>query len=383
MKTSDIEALKTFTYNWDNKLRSVDSGGNTLVAVKYDPDGNRIFKASSEAGTRKYIVDIVGDLPVILTEIDPGDPANPADDTIAKTYIYANGQILAQHNGSVAQDNKYFYIHDRLGSVRQVIDTSGDVVKYYTYKPFGETLEEQGTLSNPFMFTGQYLDSEIDEYYLRARQYDPHISRFTSRDPVLGRFKEPMTLHVYLYCLNDPVNRTDLSGEVAIIGLFQTSAFRSAMRSAMWGAIGGALRNADRGLEGAAWGAAKGFAGGFAGGFIGHGISSFSSAGFISKIMGKEIAANIQMAGKFVGGGIGSAVQTAITDIGEEAFVSNMFSSVLIGTVYGGTAEPLANWLPGGVGIPKEWSKLTIETYQFLMNMAFQNMLDSETSENP
>ena len=131
---------------------------------------------------------------------------------IEKTYIYANSQILAQHDGDY-EDDRYFYIHDRLGSVRQVINESGSVVRYYTYKPFGEVLEEDGSFDNPFMFTGQYYDSEVAQYYLRARMYDPHIGRFTSRDPVSGKFKEPMTLHAYLYCLNDPVNYIDPSGK--------------------------------------------------------------------------------------------------------------------------------------------------------------------------
>jgi RHS repeat-associated protein len=69
-----------------------------------------------------------------------------------------------------------------------------------------------GTLDNPFMFTGQYYDSEIDQYYLRARQYDPLLARFTARDPVLGKFREPLTLHTYLYQSNDPLNRVDLNG---------------------------------------------------------------------------------------------------------------------------------------------------------------------------
>jgi RHS repeat-associated protein len=62
------------------------------------------------------------------------------------------------------------------------------------------------------MFTGQYYDSEIAEYYLRARQYDPHIARFTARDLVFGQFEEPLTLHRYLYCRNNPVNMVDPQG---------------------------------------------------------------------------------------------------------------------------------------------------------------------------
>jgi RHS repeat-associated protein len=149
----------------------------------------------------------VGDLPVILMELNNSGG-------IVKTYIYANSQIIAQHTGDHEAD-RYFYLHDRLGSVRQTIDTSGNVKNRYTYKPFGELYpapDFEEMVDNPFRFTGQYYDSEIDEYYLRARQYDPHIARFTARDPVFGKFKEPFTLHVYLYCLNDPVNRFDPEG---------------------------------------------------------------------------------------------------------------------------------------------------------------------------
>jgi RHS repeat-associated protein len=196
---------ETFNYNWDNKLRSAPAlSGN----IKYDPSGNRVRKQSVVAGDRKYIVDIVGDLPTTLMEM--------TDNTILKTYVYANGQVLCQHDGDFSAA-RYFNIHDRTGSIRQIINTSGSVVRYYTYEPFGEVLEEDGTLTNYMMFTGRYFDTEIDQYYLRARQYDPHISRFTARDPVFGKFEEPLTLHRYLYCGNNLINYTDINGEWAFI----------------------------------------------------------------------------------------------------------------------------------------------------------------------
>ncbi|MFA5252238.1 MAG: hypothetical protein WC454_06615, partial [Phycisphaerae bacterium] len=132
--------------------------------------GNRVYKASSAVGNRKYIVDISGDLPTILMELDPQD--NMA---IKKTYIYADSQILAQHNGSYSAP-RYFYLHDRLGSVRLVINSAGDVNNTYTYNSFGEMFptECNETVSNPFKFSGQFFDDEIGQYYLRARQYDPY-----------------------------------------------------------------------------------------------------------------------------------------------------------------------------------------------------------------
>ena len=130
----------------------------------------------------------------------------------------SNNEIIAQHDGDM-DAAKYYYLHDRLGSVRMIIKFSIaegiDMVNRYSYKPFGELLESGGTLTNPFKFTGQWRDAEIDQYYLRARMYDPLLMRFAGRDPVRGSFGEPMTLHKYLYCENDPVNRMDPEGRFA------------------------------------------------------------------------------------------------------------------------------------------------------------------------
>jgi RHS repeat-associated protein len=85
----------------------------------------------------------------------------------------------------------------------------------FTFNPFGETIEENGSFYTPWQFTGQYLDQETGQYYLRARQYSPYISRFTGRDLIIGNFDDPMTLHKYLYCQNDPINNFDLNGRWA------------------------------------------------------------------------------------------------------------------------------------------------------------------------
>jgi RHS repeat-associated protein len=146
------------------------------MAVKYDPAGNRIFKNSSIDGQRKYIVDIVGDLPTIIMELDPTDIDELGNMAIKKLYIHANSQILAQHDGDGA-----------FGLCHQIV-------------------------SNQFWFTGQWIDFETLQYDLRARQYNPYIGRFTTRDLLAGKFENPLTLHRYLYCGNDPVNWVDTSG---------------------------------------------------------------------------------------------------------------------------------------------------------------------------
>jgi hypothetical protein len=81
---------------------------------------------------------------------------------IVKTYVYANSEVIAQHEGDTSAD-RYFYLHDRLGSVRLVIDDSGAVKNSYTYEPFGEMFATEctETIENPFKFTGQWFDDEI------------------------------------------------------------------------------------------------------------------------------------------------------------------------------------------------------------------------------
>jgi RHS repeat-associated protein len=217
-KLPTTSANDTVSWNYDNKLKSAQKG-TASIAVKYDPMGNRIWRQSTVNGVttgRKYIVDISGELPVILCEID--DPNSYSFGSLKTTYVYADGQILSQRIHSEEDPNyftPYYYVHDRLGSIRLMIDDTGTAMNSYCYKPYGSFYEGEvvEAVANPWAFTGQYYDAEIAQYYLRARQYDPQMMRFTSRDPVLGKQTEPLTLHKYLYCLNNAANRTDPSGK--------------------------------------------------------------------------------------------------------------------------------------------------------------------------
>jgi RHS repeat-associated protein len=166
---------------------------------------------------------------------------NLTDSSLKKKYIYADRQILAQHDIDDDAtpdpiDDKYFYLHDRLGSVRLVINDSGSVVSHYTYEPFGEVIDDDVTFVNDFLFTGQYFDFEIEEYYLRARQYNPHLARFTARDAVEGKFEQPLTLNRYLYCENDPINLFDPDGASSRSAAFGVPQFTFEDYQQLWAA---------------------------------------------------------------------------------------------------------------------------------------------------
>ncbi len=138
----------------DGKLRQADIGSNN-IKLKYDPLGNRVWKQSYDASgptttTRKYIVDIVGKLPVILCEI------NTSTGSLTRSYYYTNDSRIVR----TGYQDKTFITY-RLGSVRLVVDSSASIKHSYTYTPFGQMLQtdsDAGAVTNNFKFTGQWFD---------------------------------------------------------------------------------------------------------------------------------------------------------------------------------------------------------------------------------
>jgi RHS repeat-associated protein len=107
------------------------------------------------------------------------------------------GVIVTEKAGQVR-----YLLGDGLGSIRQAIDGTGAVVAYTEFDPYGNSVQEG---SQPYGFTGEWWQDEIDLLHLRARWYAPETGAFLSRDPVES---EPP----YQYVRGNPVNRIDPSG---------------------------------------------------------------------------------------------------------------------------------------------------------------------------
>ena len=67
-------------------------------------------------------------------------------------------------------------------------------------------------MSNKYLFAGEQYDSNLGDYYLRARYYDTESGRFTRRDVYEGNQNEPLTLHKYAYANNNPAKFIDPLG---------------------------------------------------------------------------------------------------------------------------------------------------------------------------
>ena len=71
----------------------------------------------------------------------------------------------------------------------------------------------------PFRYRGYYYDAEVSLYYVSSRYYDPETRRFVNADDVDVLLVEQGGLNqynLYVYCLNNSVNRIDESGNLSL-----------------------------------------------------------------------------------------------------------------------------------------------------------------------
>lgn len=104
----------------------------------------------------------------------------------------------------------YFYHNDVNGAPQRLTDRTGAVV-WRQAEPgaWGERGRQDGLVSNPLRFQGQYFDEESGLHYNRYRYYEPESGRYISADPL----KLIAGLNVYQYVPNplgwiDPLGLT-------------------------------------------------------------------------------------------------------------------------------------------------------------------------------
>jgi RHS repeat-associated protein len=68
---------------------------------------------------------------------------------------------------------------------------------------------------NPYCYAGYYWDRKTQMYFLQARYYDPREARFISADSYRGEGEHPLSLNLYTYALNNPVNLVDPTGHMS------------------------------------------------------------------------------------------------------------------------------------------------------------------------
>ena len=89
----------------------------------------------------------------------------------------------------------------------------------YLYDEWGNLLSGKvhtnGFYSDLYLYNGEATDITTGLQYLRARYYDPGTGRFVQEDTFLGYVQTPLSLNLYIYVQNNPLNYIDPSGNVS------------------------------------------------------------------------------------------------------------------------------------------------------------------------
>lgn len=205
----------TFEYNPAGHLVRVrDSGGTTKASYRYDADGMRVAKVA-HGHTTYYLY-------------DDGQLLAEANGTgrITAEYIYLGQRPIARlrHSrpadkiaavlaGAVMGGPVVEYLHaDHRHAVEAATDASGKLVWQGRLDAFGNLVSEHGRKGEmPLRLSGQYADRETGLYYNVHRYYDPQGGRYLQADP-LGI---AAGLNMYAYVLSDPLQKTDPLGLIA------------------------------------------------------------------------------------------------------------------------------------------------------------------------
>ncbi|MBQ1782334.1 MAG: hypothetical protein II007_01630 [Gammaproteobacteria bacterium] len=208
----------SYSYNARNLLAEVikdTAAGVSVAGYRYNPDGIRTSQSVDGVSTQ-LLVDSNRDYAQVVAEVD-------ATGTAEGEYVHGL-DLLSQHRAGVRRD----YLADGLGSVRG-LSQGVTVVDDYRYDAWGNQLYRSGSSANPYLYSGEWYDSALDQYYLRARTYAPQSGRFVQMDSWMGRQGEPVTLHKYLYGNGDPANTVDPSGHFGLVSMGVAMNIRSTL----------------------------------------------------------------------------------------------------------------------------------------------------------
>lgn len=216
--TSGTPSCSAPTYSYDaNGNQTVAPGVSALAYNSLDQNTSR---TASGATTSYSYADMDQTERVSAAGTNLASSILGLSATSAGTYYTrdnAGGLVGQRISGA-----NYYFLVDGLGSVAKIIDSSGNVVRTYTYDAWGKTTVGAGTVDSAFRYAGGYFDAAGGLYKFGTRYYDPSIGRWTQVDPDPA---EP----AYLYAGNDPVNYVDPDGDVpALVAVAAGALIRAA-----------------------------------------------------------------------------------------------------------------------------------------------------------
>jgi RHS repeat-associated protein len=198
-KTNTVDGTSTtYTYDAFGSLKRVDLPNADVIEYVTDGLQRRIAKKKNGTYVKRWLY---RDQLHPLAELD-------GNGALLSRFAYATGKNSPDYmiNGGI----NYRILSDHLGSPRLVVNaSSGAVVQRLRHDEFGNVLEDTNPGFTPFGFGGGLYDADTGLVLFGARDYDPSVGRWMSKDPVLFNGGQA---NLYVYVDNDPMNAADPAG---------------------------------------------------------------------------------------------------------------------------------------------------------------------------
>ncbi len=209
IRTDGIRRRNTFTYSRQGSILKEETGSGTCRYFYNSKNQQiRIERADGQIQENRYDAE--------------GLRHEMRENGKLLGFVYQNGELLYEEGGdketaschlgarieAVRRGQRTYYYHpDEQLSTALITDETGTIKNQYRYDAFGAGLEVSEELPNRIRYTGQQYDEITEQYYLRARHYNPILGRFLQEDVYQGD-----GLNLYAYCRNNPVIYWDPSG---------------------------------------------------------------------------------------------------------------------------------------------------------------------------
>lgn len=235
----------SFTYTEDGRLESrSDADSNTSLSYTYDVFSN-LLSVDLPDKTIDYVIDgmnrrigkkVDGQLVQGWLYLNQLEPIAELDGNSNVVSLFVYGTRATVPDSMVRGGKTYRILSDHLGSVRLVVEaSSGAVVQRMDYDAWGNVLVDTNPGFQPFGFAGGMYDRDTGLVRFGARDYDPVIGRWTTKDPI--GFKGGIS--TYEYARSSPVDYIDPNGAASV------KAVLAAFLPAAATGAGNAIRDVD------------------------------------------------------------------------------------------------------------------------------------------
>ena len=190
--------------------------GSTTVAFSYDSAHARIKQAIGGASpSTTYYLNALG---------ARSEKFVAGTTTTWRDYIYAAGQLVAEHFNTAGTITMRYAVDDHLGSVSSVADETAAVTERLSYDAWGKRRNAGGTDNTACSitsaigrgFTGHEMMDAVCLINANARIYDPTLGRFMSADTMVPNPFDGQSFNRYAYVLNNPMRYIDPTGHDSV-----------------------------------------------------------------------------------------------------------------------------------------------------------------------